>query len=319
MKVEQIVPAAIFSACLAACGGSSGGGNTVRPDPPPVSTPAPDPAPPPAPDPDPTPPPAPEPEPAPEPPPAPEPEPEPTPEPSPTPGSSLSEVPEEYRDIVRSEKTIPLVINDDGDIYRYTLDGQTEEYDFSSLSNGSTELPISMSYQTEQGAAATASGTLLVYQQPYSVVTGVTWTQDSGGEGNLGIFYADDPLGFSTPVSTFTDLIAQNAIFDYKGVAFDGQEEATLNYTMDFGQRTGSGSIAGFTRTGLIDLRPAQLRSDWYIRGEAHLEKAPELEPDSAYEVYFFGPNAEELTGNVYDPKEDGLLGGSEVIFAGKR
>jgi len=306
MKVEKIVSVAIFSACLAACGGSSGGGNTVRPDPPPVSTPDPDPAPPPTPDP--------------EPPPAPEPEPE--PDPTPAPGSSLSEVPEEYRDIVSSEKTVTLVVNEDGNIYRFNIDGETEEYNYSSLPNGSTTLPVSVSYQTGQGVDATASGTLLVYQQPYSLITGVTWAQDSGDEleaDELGVFYADLALGFATPASAFTNLIAQNAIFDYKGVAFDGQEEATLNYTMDFGQRMGVGTITGFTRTGLINLWPAQLRSDWYILGEARLEKAPAREPDVAYEVYFFGPNAEELVGGVYDPTMDGLLSDSDIIFAGKR
>jgi len=292
MNVEKIVSVAIFSACLAACGGGSGGGNTVRPDPPPVSTPDPDP--PPAPEPDPT----------------------------PAPGSSLSEVPEEYRDIVSSEKTIALVVNDEGDIFRFTLDGETEEYNFSGLPNGSTNLPLSVSYQTERGADATASGTMLVYQQPYSLITGITWAQDSGDaleNDEIGVFYADQALGFRTPAPALTDLIARNAIFDYKGVAFDGQEEATLNYTMDFGQRTGGGTITGFARTGLINLWSAQLPNDGIIIGKAHLENAPVLEPDVAYELAFFGPDAEELVGNVYDPTMEGLLGDGEIIFAGKR
>jgi len=290
MKAGKIVSIAMFSVCLAACGGG-GGGNAVRPDPPPT-----------APSPDPTPPP-------------------PGP-PSPAPGSSLSEVPEEYRDIVSSEKTIDLVVNDDGDIYRFTLDGETEEYNFSDLPNGITNLPVSLSYQTEQGAPATASGTVLLYQQPYSLVTGVTWAQDSGDQlenDELGVFYADLTLGFRTPESGFTNLIAQSAIFTYQGVAFDGQEQATLNYMMNFGDRRGFGSIAGFTRTGYIDLWPAQLASDWIIRGEVHMEKAPNSESFINYELAFFGPNAEELVGEVYDPTGEGLLGESGIIFAGKR
>jgi len=281
MKTVKIASAALFSACLAACGGGSGG-NTVRPDPPP---------------------------------------PEPTPDPSPAPGSSLSEVPEQYRDIVSSAKTVSLVDNDDGDIYQFTLDGKTGEYNFSDLPNGVTTLPISMSYQTERGNSAVASGTLLVYQQPYSVVIGETWTQDSGDEfepDELNIFEAGAILGFSTPATALSALTAQNAIFDYKGSAFDGREEATLNYSMNFGQRRGSGSIAGFARTGLITLAPSTLRNDGMIRGEAIIENA-RTEPLIRYELSFFGPNAEELVGEVYDPTEEGLLGESEIIFAGQR
>jgi len=297
MKAGKIVSIAMFSAYLTACGG--GGGNAVRPDPPPATAPPPGTTPPPV-----TAPPPPGP-------------------PSPAPGSSLSEVPEEYRDIVSDEKTISLVIDDEGDIYRLTLDGETEEYNFSSLPNGTTNLPVSVSYQTEQGAPATASGTVLLYQQPYSLVTGVTWAQDSGDEfenDELNVFYSFLALGFRTPGSAFTDLIAQNAIFDYKGVAFDGNEEATLNYRILFGTRVGHGTIAGFTRTGLINLWPAQLTNDWMIRGEAHMEKELDGEPFINYELAIFGPNAEEIVGGVYDPADEkGLLGDSEIIFAGKR
>jgi len=289
MKMIKIVSAALFSAFLAACGGS-GGGNTVRPDP--------------APDPAPVPPPA------------------PTPDPSPAPGSSLSEVPEQYRDIVSSAKTVPLTDDDDGDIYQFTLGGKTGEYNFSDLPNGVTNLPISMSYRTELGNPALASGTLLVYQQPYSVVIGETWTQDSGDNfepDELNIFEAEAALGFSTPATALSALTAQNTIFNYKGSAFDGRQEATLNYSMNFGQREGSGSIEGFARTGLITLRPSTLLSNGSVRGDAIIENA-RTEPFIRYELSFFGPNAEELAGVVYDSKdEEGFLGESEIIFAGQR
>jgi len=245
----KIVPVALFSACLAACGG---GGNAVRPDPPSARPTPPDPS------------------------------------PVPDPGSSLSEVPEQYRDIVSREKTVPLIDNDDGVIYQYTLGGKTGEYNFSDLPNG----------------------------------IGATWTQDSGDEfdrDELNIFEAEDALGFSTPATALSALTAQDAIFTYKGSAFDGREEATLNYMMDFGRREGSGSIAGFASTGLITLRPSTLRNDGSVRGDAHIEKAPVTEPLIRYELSFFGPNAEELAGEVYDPTEKGFLGENEIIFAGKR
>jgi len=292
MKTVKIVSTALFSALLAACGGGGGGGNAVRPDSPPSP---------------------------------------------PTPDSSLNEVPAQYRDIVNNAKTIPLSVLDDNR-HQVTLGGKTGEYNFSDLPNGVTTLPISMSYQTERGDSSLASGTTVVYQQPYSVVTGTIWTQDSGdyvkdGYG-LNVFhvgYIGGIVGFSTP---YAALVAQNAIFDYKGRAFYGGEEATLNYTMDFGQREGHGSIAGFASTGLITLFPSTLLNDRSVRGEgkALIEKAPNTnERFVDYELSFYGPNAEELAGVVYDPSYDERdpdrdpegkyfhLEGSEIIFAGKR
>jgi len=167
-----------------------------------------------------------------------------------------------------------------------------------------------------------------VYQQPYSVVFGQTWTQDSGDNfepGDFNIFSAADALGFSTPATALSALIAQDAIFTYKGSAFDGQEEATLNYMMNFGQRIGQGTIAGFANSGEITLWPSTLLNDGTIRGEAHIEKAPNSEGFVDYFLSFFGPNAEELAGVVYDSDpdrfsdRDSFLGESEIIFAGKR
>jgi len=247
----------------------------------------------------------------------------PTPEPAPTPEPSLSEVPEEYQDIVSSEKTLS---SGDG----FTIDGETGEYNLSSLPNGRSNLPISMSYRTEQGAPATATGTLLVYQQPYSLVTGLTWTQDSGDRFDddvlgffLGIF---SPLGFYTPGSVLAGLNAQNATFDYTGMAFYGQEEATLNYKMDFGAQQGSGTIAGFASTGLINLLPSSFfdLDNGNLWGEALTEnapKTPEGGPLLRYRLDFFGPNAEEIAGIVLEissPVEI-YTDGNAIIFAGQR
>jgi len=217
MKTVKMVSAALFSACLAACGGGGGGGNAVRPDSPP----------------------------------------NPAPGPSPAPDSSLNEVPAQYRDIVNNAKTIPLSVNDGGNNYQVTLDGKTGEYNFNNLPQGVSTLPISVSYQTEQGASALASGTTVVYQQPYSVVTGVNWTQDSGGyfeTKKLNIFTEGGIMGFSTPASTISDLTARNAMFDYRGSAFYQGDDAALHYRMNFADRVGSGTIAGFANTGLIHL-----------------------------------------------------------------
>jgi len=279
MKAGKTVSVAIFSACLAACGGGGSGGNAVRPDSPPSS--------------------------------------------SPSRGSSLSEVPEQYKSKVREEKTISLenrITNGSGiDTYRYNLGNKTGEYNLSDLPNGRTDLPVTLSYESKGGVRGTASGTMLVYQQPYSVIMGANYTQLSGKafeDDEPGIFFDDGAVGFSTPSTAITALVDQNASFDYNGVAFDGQEEATLNYTMDFGKRQGSGSISGFSRTGLIDLAPSALGDDGFVSGKALIEKG---RGSVDYDLSFFGPNAEEIAGSVYDYYEESALGAGEIIFGGKR
>jgi len=234
---------------------------------------------------------------------------------------SLGQLPGQYRDIVSKEKTIDLEYDDgNGFTARTTLAGKTGgEYNLSDLPNGTSRLPFSETYGDAQGTT-TYSGTMLVYQQPYSVVIGSTYTQGSGAEfrpEDLNGFWGGEARGFSTPAAARQTLTNQNAIFWYKGVAFDGKEEATLNYTMLFGQRTGHGSITGFARTGHIDLNPATLENDGSIRGKARIEKAPGGQ-DIRYELSFFGPNAEEIAGDVYDMFSDGFLGDNDIIFAGE-
>jgi len=234
--------------------------------------------------------------------------------------ASLNSVPQQHQSAVSTAKTINLSDNSGGTIYQATLDGKTGTYNFSNLPNGQSNLSINSSEQNSQGQTTNYSGTMLVYQQPYSVVTGVTLTGGSGPEfetDDVGVFFSDEVLGFATPLAARAKLIAENAIFEYKGVAFDGKEEGTLNYTMLFGQRMGHGSITGFARTGAIKLWPAQLTNDGFIRGDALLEGVPSNKQDTKYELSFFGPNAEELAGYVYDDLNGNFLGDSEIIFAG--
>jgi len=55
------------------------------------------------------------------------------------------------------------------------------------------------------------------------------------------------------------------------------------------------------------------------------LQASPRSEGYVNYQLAFFGPNAEELAGVVYDPEPDrfptreSFLGESEIIFSGQR
>jgi len=241
---------------------------------------------------------------------------------------SVDQLPEQERKIVIEEKTIDLLEENANSDYsrQTTLDGKTDTYNFSDLANGRTDLRISRSYKDGQ-ETTNYSGTLLVYQQPYSVVTGVTWTTGSGSrveDDYLNVFYGDITVGLATPTSAVTELRTQNAIFDYTGVAFDGgNEQGILNYTVNFGTQEGQGSITGFSHTGRIDLQAEQLRQDidesWFINGDAYIEKAPSDKQQARYLLSFFGPNAEEVAGEVYELMDGGFLGYSGIIFAGER
>jgi len=198
------------------------------------------------------------------------------------------------------EKTIDI----NSDLGLTTLNGKTGDYDFSTLSNGKTELPATK---------GTLSGTLLVYQQPYSVITGEIWNHNSGTPGE--VISASHSFGSATPWSAHQKRIGEDAWFTYKGVAYHGKEQGTLNYDMFFGKRQGGGSITGFSRTGTIDLLLAQLENDGVIRGWANLDKE-RGSGTGKYELSFFGPDADEIAGKVYDTG-NGILGNNEIIFAG--
>jgi|GEM_PF-700066 len=262
----------------------------------------------------------------------------------PPPSTSLDSVPEAYRESTSAAKIwhAPYPFDEfqaekheeeyEGVDRMMTIDGQAEKYktyNLSALPNGISELAITtVSYERVYNSAVrTASGTLLVYQQPYSLVTGITWTSDTGNklkEDELNIFIptaiSRGMLGFITPDSAFTSLIDAGSVFNYSGIALDGENQGTLHYTMDFGQQKGSGSITGFTRTGLISLESASLNEMNYIYGDVSTEKNV-LTTGSTLQYYvsFFGPNAEEITGYLFVNTGDHKEYGPGIIFGGTR
>jgi len=235
------------------------------------------------------------------------------------PDSSLANanIPEKYRDAISEAKTLDLdAMVDEGEIL--TLNDQKGgRYNLSHLPDGQVKVAIRIDYKTASGMPVVAIGSLLAYQQPYSIITGRTWTWDTGGEYVINIFTRaldEGAAGLSTPAAAFAPLIASNAIFDYKGKAFNGIEEGILNYTMNFGTKEGSGTITGLHFSGDITLNPAKLNSEWVIKGKADLRHRYHL--DDSYELSFFGPDAEEIAGLIYN--ED-RMGDNEIIFAGAR
>jgi|GEM_PF-1098337 len=248
--------------------------------------------------------------------------------------ASIKDVHPTYQLAVNQLKTIDLV--DEDDESRWTLDGKTETYNFSNLSNGKHNLAVSESYEDWwTGSTKNASGTLLAYQQPYSVVAGITWTQDSGGYHKVNTFSHDRTKmvrGLPTALlhehipghaNVIPSLVMDKAVFDYNGKAFNGEEEGTLAYTVDFGLQKGSGSISGIESTGLITLQSADLNTaNGFIAGTAKMPKYELVAGESVlYELGLFGPNADEVAGSVsmYDLSDLNQPGRNTVIFGGAR
>lgn len=90
----------------------------------------------------------------------------------------------------------------------------------------------------------------------------------------------------------------------YKGVAFDELGRGTLEYNVDFGQKSGSGTILGLGRYGVITLHPATYKTqtdylnnskDFINQGRASTSTGQELH----YTSRFYGHQAQEIGGSV--------------------
>ncbi|QIM62238.1 hypothetical protein A1D29_02380 [Pasteurellaceae bacterium Orientalotternb1] len=168
-----------------------------------------------------------------------------------------------------------------------------------------------------------------VYNQVYSGVVGTTITERT----------LDGRLQFDTPFRYFeafavgvptpaNNLPTANKAH-YVGKAFDYDQEGLLSYHVDFGKKEGYGEITGLGRYGKITLEKSNIsdlsKAGEYtqyifidnfgqgITGKATAEKVyeyqTELAPSSplviisrevkAYDLQFFGPNAEEIGGAV--------------------
>ena len=109
--------------------------------------------------------------------------------------------------------------------------------------------------------------------------------------------------GFSSDLIAPTDFLPMNAIYTYKGKAFNSvpANDADLTYTIDYGKRRGSGEIAAASGHGKITLEEAPIRyysdligvtSGYGVKDGVAKEAAT-----GVYRLGIAGDNAEEITG----------------------
>jgi len=141
-------------------------------------------------------------------------------------------------------------------------------------------------------------GAMKIYQQPYSVVIAT----DFGGN----LFEIEDVVGLETKAHA----LPTSGTATYTGQAFArNAQTGSLSYTVDFSLKTGSGSINGIATHGAITLTNAPI-SGGDISGAAFSSTLGWGE----YELDFFGPQAEEIAGDV-----DNFGIGNDVGFAGRK
>lgn len=108
------------------------------------------------------------------------------------------------------------------------------------------------------------------------------------------------PYGYQTPIAA----LPARGKATYSGTAFDRYERGTVNYHVDFADRSGHGDISGLTRYGTITLHKAAYathadtlngKSDYRNEGTASTANGSTLR----YSTRLYGDTAEELVGEL--------------------
>ncbi len=174
-----------------------------------------------------------------------------------------------------------------------------------------------LTYERTGGQGYVDGGSLLIYKQNHSVIVG---TQPS---------YARYPNGQDNPdrarnlsINTIqgnhtpANKIPTGGFAQYSGKAFAGKDDVngTLNYRINFGSKTGSGTITGLPGVGNISLKEGSLRArpdhSTGIDGNASSDRLGE----GRYGLTLFGPNADEVAGSAYFNRNNQSVG-----FGGKK
>ena len=188
--------------------------------------------------------------------------------------------------IVVNGKTITNTYRKEGEIIA--------EYDFRSLPAGFASLNASRTYKDD---GSTEQKTLRSYQGFHG---GILLTYASDGKVDTTADY-----GVHTPAAA----IPTAGKATYNGTAFDKNERGNFTYYVDFAARNGHGNITGLSRFGDISLARAALTNGNYLTGKGGSAKGTGIEGEATaasgsrfnYDLVFFGNQAEELTGDLYN------------------
>ncbi|QIM63597.1 hypothetical protein A1D29_10010 [Pasteurellaceae bacterium Orientalotternb1] len=223
--------------------------------------------------------------------PQPDPKPEVQPQPQPNPKPDVQPKPEKDLEKERQEKQ--KKIDDAKGIISSEYKPGFNELNETALKE-TKEICFQGTCQTWSGISYEGSN---LYNQTYSVVKG----HYSGRSGTLdGVeirehSFAPTIAGLRTDI----DAIPTEGKATYNGRAFNGNSLNDFTYTVDFGERTGSGKVKGIGSEFILE--KARIENARLVGGVSIKNL-----PRGAYSLGFFGPKAEELAGQMLVDKDDG-------------
>ncbi|MFV2029187.1 factor H binding protein domain-containing protein [Neisseria sp. S1] len=218
------------------------------------------------------------------------------------------------------------------------IDGKTYSLDngvigISGYSKGLNRLDFESSMSSNgKNYQQSHTGKAYLYKQNYSVVLGADdqYVYTSSADGNK----KEPGEGFTIDLlqgkQTSIEALPTKGRYTYNGGAFHKDEEGKLTYTADFDTMRGSGSITGMPTFGKVTLKSAEItqvedqEEDFKGVGVEDGVAVAEKVGSGTYDLYFFGPKAEEIVGVTTltrpgDPKLETEEQEFEIGIAGKR
>ncbi|OBX49867.1 factor H binding protein domain-containing protein [Moraxella nonliquefaciens] len=211
------------------------------------------------------------------------------------------------------------------DGYALTIDGRTQngDIDLSKYAKGhhkfSVQERVTGSANGVQGSI-TRNSDVYLFKQDYSLIAGIHNKNMTVKLGNDTEEKSIDDIHFFVR-GVPTEKLPTTGKFNYSGSgkigSQSGVQEVNFNYNVDFGAKTGSGSLGNIT---LSEGKIRSVKHDDDIGGVLTTQviegKATDGSLNGDYSLDFFGPDADEIVGTVElgDDKEGmvGMFGGTK-------
>ena len=189
-----------------------------------------------------------------------------------------------------------LIINNAKGIYNGQYRNGLEQKQYSTSSSSSSSCINGRCYSIEE----TITTGKAIYNQPYSIIVADT---KSGVRNSSSINELSNVR--IAGLKTKLEAIPTKGTANYSGKAFDAENNGTLDYNVNFENKTGSGTITGLGNN--ITLEQGS------ISGTGISSTATQGYKSGSYSLDFFGKNAEEIAGKVT------FNGKDTVGFGGQR
>ena len=215
----------------------------------------------------------------------------------------LQELSETHQKLTEREQLIEIInqkMSDTVESMGATLDNpwlmeKTINHDQLSQNQLYTQ-PVMALYPLGEDSEGMLVGDRYLYKQQYSVVYARNWLASlPDGVLSKGGRFSVNGIGNLLSEDEPTILPSEGSA-TYRGKAFNANNMGDLTYRVDFEQRTGQGEITNFSNNiGHITLHQGSI-NDQEIKADASMAGGI----TGKYTLGFFGPNGEEIAGDLY-------------------